>query len=230
MHESHERDNLCHFRGERKRERKGNRERNENRSLWGCFVLSTALPSNETNHLSWKSRRNSKIQVTEMASVENVRIVFELLKNCCCWKKIYLKYGNRFSFFFLFTWNAHFDSERNPPFSVCLMSATLLAGRRGRIMLTLMCLSLAGYTICSQTCGENDARTDRHPREPLEFPSRGHPYFTLSPRGLINNGCTLCKFFILVIQLNIGRHDWLRSVFHFSRVSRISIRNKSRGN
>lgn len=97
-------------------------------------------------------------------------------------------------------------------------------------MLTLMCLSLAGYTICSQTCGENDARTDRHPREPLEFPSRGHPYFTLSPRGLINNGCTLCKFFILVIQLNIGRHDWLRSVFHFSRVSRISIRNKSRGN
>lgn len=84
MHESHERDNLCHFREERKRERKGNRERNENRSLWGCFVLSTALPSNETNHLSWKSRRNSKIQVTEMASVENVRIVFELFTNCCC--------------------------------------------------------------------------------------------------------------------------------------------------
>lgn len=86
-------------------------------------------------------------------------------------------------------------------------------------MLTLMCLSLAGYTICSQTCGENDARTDRHPREPLEFPSRGHPYFTLSPRGLINNGCTLCKFFMLVIQLNIGRNDRLRFVFHFPLVS-----------
>lgn len=89
-------------------------------------------------------------------------------------------------------------------------------------MLTLMCLSLAGYTICSQTCGENDARTDRHPREPLEFPSRGHPYFTLSSRGLINNGCTLCKFFMLVIQLNIGRNDRLRFVFssRFSLVSR----------
>ena len=100
-------------------------------------------------------------------------------------------------------------------------------------MLTLMCLSLAGYTIRSQTCGENDARTDRHPREPLEFPSRGHPYFTSSPRGLINNGCTLCKFFMLVIQLNIGRNDWLRFVFHFSlslslvSLFCISTRNKS---
>lgn len=76
-------------------------------------------------------------------------------------------------------------------------------------MLTLMCLSLAGYTICSQTCGENDVRTDRHPREPLELPSRGRPYFTLSPRGLINNGCIPCKFFMLVIQLNVlRRYKW----------------------
>lgn len=66
-------------------------------------------------------------------------------------------------------------------------------------MLTLMCLSLAGYTICSQTCGENDVRTDRHPREPLELPRRGHPYFALDPRGLINNGCNPRKFFMLII-------------------------------
>lgn len=82
MHESHERDNLCHFRGERERERKGNRERNENRSLWGCFVLSTALPSNQTNHLSWKSCRNSKILVVE--GRKNVfMIVFFLFSSFC---------------------------------------------------------------------------------------------------------------------------------------------------
>ena len=77
MHESHERDNLCHFRGERERERerKGNRERNENRSLWGCFVLSTALPSNETDHLSWKSCRNSKILLTEMENDSQIVVV-----------------------------------------------------------------------------------------------------------------------------------------------------------
>lgn len=68
--------------GERERERKGNRERNENRSLWGCFVLSTALPSNQTNHLSWKSCRNSKILVVE--GRKNVfMIVFFLFSSFC---------------------------------------------------------------------------------------------------------------------------------------------------
>lgn len=68
MHESHERDNLCHFRG--------NRERNENRSLWGCFVLSAStLPSNETN---FTFRREIVAEIRKFSQewrefVENVR-------------------------------------------------------------------------------------------------------------------------------------------------------------
>lgn len=69
MHESHERDNLCHFRG--------NRERNENRSLWhvASFLSASTLPSNETN---FTFRGEIVIQKFESSTqewriVENVR-------------------------------------------------------------------------------------------------------------------------------------------------------------
>lgn len=95
------------------------------------------------------------------------------------------------SFYYIFYTNVRTEGAS----LICLTIATLLAV--GRI--TLTCLSSAIRYTLRLVERTYDVRADRRPREPLELPSRMHPYFTRSPRGLINNECITREVFVLVI-------------------------------
>ena len=70
MHESHERDNLCHFRGERERERE--RETENGMKIVPYGVASFYL---QPFPRTWKSCRNSKILLTEMENDSQIVVV-----------------------------------------------------------------------------------------------------------------------------------------------------------
>lgn len=90
------------------------------------------------------------------------------------------------------------DIQKNASL-ICLVIATLLAvGRNDDNTYVSFVGWVIRYTL-RHVERTYDVRADRHPRELLELPSRMHPYFTWSPRGLINNECITREVFVLVI-------------------------------